>query len=51
MVKLVSKSDMVPSVFPTNASHPFDTPQKDVIVFYKRERGKRSCEASIFDTV
>lgn len=51
MVELGDQSFIAPNVFPTDASHSFNTPQEDVIVFYGRDRGESNVDAKEFDTV
>jgi len=51
MVELGDQSFIAPNVFPTDASHSFNTPQEDVIVFYGRDRGEDRVDAQDFDTV
>ena len=51
MVELGDQSFLAEEIFPTDASHSFDTPQEGVTVFYGRDRGERDVDAQEFDTV
>lgn len=49
MVSLGDQSVLMKEYMPTTDDHSFETPDKDVTVFYGRDRGESGCEARLFD--
>ena len=50
LVSMGEISSLQKKMTPTDSNHTFDTPEKDVTVFYGRERGEDGCELELSDT-
>ena len=48
MIALGDQSYLAPEIFPKGGDHSFETPEKDVTVFYGRDRGESNTEPKTF---
>lgn len=49
MIALGDQSYLAPEIFPKGDTHSFETPEKDVIVFYGRDRGEPNTAPKTFN--
>jgi len=51
MIELGDQSYLAPEIFPEGDTHSFDTPEKNVTVFYGRDRGEPDTDPKTFNGI